>query len=111
MPAQNSDDAGVVDVLLKNKKVTADDAKNAQMAFVSTGKKATEWLVDQGKITEEEVTTARATFYNVPFIKLSEQAISPIALSYIDQPVAQRFTVMPFDYKPETRELWVAMAN
>jgi len=111
MPAQNADDAGVVDVLLKEKKVTAEDARNAQMAFVSTGKKATEWLVDQGKTTAEEVTMARAAFYNVPFIKLSEQAISPIAISYIDQPVAQRFTVMPFDYKPETRELWVAMAN
>ena len=111
MPAQNSDDAGVVDVLLKEKKVTDEDAKSAQMAFVATGKKATEWLMEQGKTTEEDVILARAAFYNVPFIKLSEQAISPIALSYVDQPVAQRFTVMPFNYKPEGRELWVAMAN
>ena len=111
MPAQNSDDAGVVDVLLKEKKVTAEEAKSAQMAFVATGKKATEWLMEQGKTTEEDVIVARAAFYNVPFIKLSEQAISPIALSYIDQPVAQRFMAMPFDYKPEAHELWVAMAN
>ncbi len=111
MPAQNLDDAGVVGVLLKEKKITADDAKDAQMAFVATDKKATEWLVEQGKTTASEVIVARAAFYNVPFIKLSEQAISPIALSYIDRPVAERFTVMPFDYKPESRELWVAMAN
>lgn len=111
MPAQNSDDAGVVDVLLKEKKVTAEDAKSAQMAFVATGKKATEWLMEQGKTTEEDIIMARAAFYNVPFIKISEQAVSPIALSYIDQPVAQRFMAMPFDYKPESRELWVAMAN
>lgn len=111
MPAQNSDDAGVVDILLKEKKVTAEDAKSAQMAFVATGKKATEWLMEQGKTTEEDVIMARAAFYNVPFIKISETAVSPIALSYIDQPVAQRFTAMPFDYKPEARELWVAMAN
>ncbi|KKU02957.1 MAG: General secretory pathway protein E [Candidatus Amesbacteria bacterium GW2011_GWB1_47_26] len=111
MPAQNQDDVGVVDVLVKSKKVTPEDGQSAQMAFVATGKKATEWLVEQNKTTAEEVTIARAAFYNVPFIKLSEQAISPIALSYIDQPVAQRFTVMPFDYKPESQELWVAMAN
>mgnify|MGYP001615582113 FL=1 len=111
MPAQNQDDSGIVNLLVADKKIETTDAQAAQMAFVSLGKPMLNWLVTQNKITEEDVVLARAKFYNVPFVKILETAASPVALSYVEKPVAMRFKVIPYDYKADKKELWLAMAN
>lgn len=110
-PAQNQEESAVVDILVREKKITPEDGEKFKLGFVSTGKKATEALVESGKVTGDDVLKARAQFYNIPFIKLSEQAASPIALGYVERPIADRFKLIPFDFHPETRELYVAMAN
>ncbi|MEK7155040.1 MAG: hypothetical protein AAB697_02845, partial [Patescibacteria group bacterium] len=110
-PAQNQDGVSVLEILLSEKKISREDYDRVKLAFVTTGKDAVMGLVEAGKITEEDVVQARAKFYNVPFVKLTDQATSPVAMSYVDQVIAKRFKVMPLDYKPETKELMLAMAN
>lgn len=111
LPAQNQDDLGIVNLLVADKKIKTTDAQAAQMAFVSLGKPMLDWLVEQNKITPEDAVLARAKFYNVPFVKILETAASPVALSYVEKPVAVRFKVIPYDYKADKKELWLAMAN
>ena len=111
LPAQNQDDLGIVNLLVADKKSETTDAQAAQMAFVSLGKPMLNWLVEQNKITPEDAVLARAKFYNVPFVKILETAASPVALSYVEKPVAVRFKVIPYDYKADKKELWLAMAN
>jgi len=111
LPAQNQDDLGIVNLLVADKKIETTDAQAAQMAFVSLGKPMLNWLVEQNKITPEDAVLARAKFYNVPFVKILETAASPVALSYVEKPVAVRFKVIPYDYKADKKELWLAMAN
>lgn len=110
-PAQNQDGESALEILLSEKKISKEDYDRVKLAFVTTGKDAVMGLVEAGKITEEDVVQARAKFYNVPFVKLTDQATSPVAMSYVDQVIAKRFKVMPLDYKPETKELMLAMAN
>lgn len=111
MPAQGSSSVGIFDILVSLKKLDAATAAGAKQAFVSTGTDMSAWLLDKGLITEEELVHARAQYYNVPFIKLSEQPISPIAVGQLDKTVAVRLQALPFNYVPETKELWVVMAN
>ncbi|KKT76850.1 MAG: General secretory pathway protein E [Candidatus Nomurabacteria bacterium GW2011_GWA1_46_11] len=100
-----------MEILLSEKKISKEDYDQVKLSFVTTGKDAVRGLVEAGKITEEDVVQAKAKFYNVPFVKLIDLATSPVAMSQVDQVIAKRFQVMPLEYKPETKELSLAMAN
>lgn len=110
-PARNQDDVGVVDVLVKSGKLSAADGEAAKLAFVSSGNGVGDWLVKQNKVTPADIAQARAQYYNVPFVKISNEPVSPVALSLVDQSVAKRLQAMPFEYDSDKKELAVAMAN
>ncbi|MDO8488117.1 MAG: ATPase, T2SS/T4P/T4SS family [bacterium] len=110
-PAPNQNELGILDILVKSNKLSAVDAEAARSAFVSTNTPVSDWLIKQNKVTEEDLVVARAQFYNVPFVNISDQPVSPVALSLVEQSVAKRLQVLPFEYKADKRELSVAMAN
>ncbi len=112
MPSSsNQDNLGILSILVKDKKLTSADLDQAKMAFVGNGVDEIEWLISQKKIGREDVAVAKSKFYNVPFINLADEAVSPVALGLVDKTVAKRLGVMPFDYKQEMHELYVAMVN
>lgn len=110
-PAQSQESVGILEALIAAKKLTLDDVKNSQEAFVATGIGPLKWLVEQKKISDEDVLRAKAKFYNIGFVKLEEQAIAPVALSQVDKSIANRLQLIPFELKADIRELSVAMAN
>lgn len=107
----DSDVMGIVDVLVRKGKITAEIREKARMAFVTSGLTAANWLISQNKVSEADLAQAAAEFYNVPFVSLANRAISSVALGYVDRGIAQRFHLVPFDYKSDVKELWVAMTN
>lgn len=107
----DADVMGIVDVLVRKGKVTAEMREMARMSFVTSGMNATAWLVDQKLVTERDLAEAAAEFYNVPFVSLENRAVSSVALAYVDRGIARRFQLVPFDFKSDVKELWVAMAN
>ena len=117
MPAQgasrtsDADTSAIVEELVKEGKVTSEQAKQAREVFVTTGVPETLYLMQQNVVRVEDVVAARAKYYNVPFVRLTEMAISPVALGYVDKSLAARFQLLPFDYNVASRELSVAMAN
>jgi len=110
-PAPNQEELGILEVLVQSGKLQTQTAEAAKLAFVSSGASITAWLLHQNKITETDVAMAKAKYYNVPFVDMTDQPVSPVALSLVDQSVAKRLQVMPFEYDPAKRELSVAMAN
>lgn len=102
---------GVVDILLKEKKLKPEDAEKARMAFVTSGVSMASWLRQKELVSAIDLVKARARYLNVPFVDLADTAASPIALGHVDKQVAQRLRIIPFDFKPATNELLVAMAN
>lgn len=111
IPARNQDDVGIVDVLVKSGKLSAFDAEAAKLAFVSSGSSVSDWLAKQRKVNPADMALARAQYYNVPFVKIADKPVSPVALSLVDQSIAKRLQVMPLEYNADTKELAVAMAN
>ena len=117
-PAQKAPGAGgesqvaeVLDVLVKLGKLKAEDREKARMAYVTTGMVPEMWVVKEGLVDEGEMMKAKAKARNLPFVSLADKAIAPVAMGYIDRNLAERLEAMPFDYKPTTGELAVAMAN
>ncbi|KKU63686.1 MAG: type II secretion system protein E [Candidatus Amesbacteria bacterium GW2011_GWA1_47_16] len=117
MPAQRTDltsdspDESAINALVQEGKLKTKDQERAKLAFISTGEPMSEWVIKQGLVTEDDVLMAGAKSANIPFVKLEDKAMSPIALGYVDRAVASRLKAIPFDYKPSTGELYVAMAN
>jgi len=111
LPAGRQNDLGILDALVKSGRLTAVEGEAAKLAFVSSGGSVIDWLVKQNKVTPIDITQARAQYYNVPFIKILDQPISPVALSLVDQSVAKNLQVMPFEYNAEKQEMSVAMTN
>ena len=58
-----------------------------------------------------DLARARAQYHNIEFVLLREQAASPVALGYLDKPLAQKLMVVPFEYKPAGKLLSLAMSN
>jgi len=117
MPAQriggsgDVESAAIVEVLVRDGKITAEQAKRANDSFVTTGVPATAFLLQQKIVRVEDVVAARAKYYNVPFLRLTETAVSPVALGYVDKGLAARYQLLPFNYDNVKQELSVAMAN
>ncbi len=114
-PAQNTNQDNqfdsVLDILVSENKVTSASREKARTMFINTGVDPTDWLVSQNLVSSDDVVVARAKYFGVPFVKVSEKAVSPIALGYVDKTVAERLKAIPFEYKSNTSELFVAMAN
>ena len=110
-PAQDTASAAIVDILVSGKKLSDENREKARNAFVTTGKSMLDWLAEQNLVTPEDVAEAKAKQMNIEFVHLTEVASSPVALGYVDKSVAERFKLIPFDYKGANSELWVAMAN
>lgn len=101
----------ILTALVADGRISAEDKDKARAEFVATGEPMLSWLVRQGGVTEEDVVVARAKNIGIPFVKLADKAISPMALGYLDRGIAERLSAIPFEFKAATSELSVAMAN
>ncbi len=110
-PLTDAESNSMVATLVKDGVLSQEKVDMAKMAYVTAGVSAAEWLLQQGFVKEEELIKARAKYYNVPFVKLTDTAVSPVALGYIDKSIAARLSVLPFEYDNSTATLSVAMAN
>lgn len=70
-----------------------------------------EEILKKAGVSEEEISKARAKLYNVPYVDLSEKAISPEAMNVIPKTVAEKYRVLPFEVDSGKGEVSLAMAN
>lgn len=108
MPAQNKT---LADILLANHAITAEQAEKIKSESLSSGKDHETIAKSLQLANEVAIAKAKAELSNVPFIDLGERAISPEILNTIPEPVARRYTVIPFEHKPSDNLLSVAMAD
>lgn len=106
-----SDVPAIIELLVKDSKVKRESVDQARSEFVSSGKNMLSWLLEKNLITAQDVAQVQAKFYNIGFVNLMDQPASPVALRYVDRAIAERYKLIPFDYKPETAELYVGMSN
>jgi type IV pilus assembly protein PilB len=106
-----TESSAILAILVSEGRLKQEDAEKAKMAFVTSGVSVLDWLVQQELLKSDDVVVARAKYLNVPFVKMSEVAIAPVALGRVDKSIAARLNLIPFEFKPITNELSVAMAN
>ncbi|MBI1919224.1 Flp pilus assembly complex ATPase component TadA [Candidatus Microgenomates bacterium] len=101
----------VADILLADKIITPEQYSQVKLAGINTNRNISELLIEQKLASLTQVAEAKAKLLNVPFVALSARAVNPAALALVPEPVAKRFTILPFDFDKKTNTLSVAMAN
>lgn len=101
----------IVDILLSQGDLTADQAKSIKLSEVQTGQTQEAILKEKEYVPDEELVKAKALIYNIPFVDLSITPVSPEAVSLIPQDVAERFKVFPISIDKTNKTIVLAMAD
>ncbi len=101
----------IADILVASGKLSPEKAEKIKLEFINTGKPI-EQIITEGKlVSESDLTQARAQFYNIPYVSLSETPSSPEALNLVPRSVAETNNLLPFSFDKKKNELSLAMAD
>ena len=103
--------ANLLEVLVDQGALTQDQANKLLTASVKTNRKPEEILKENEQVTEEQLTQAKAVFYNLPFVDLSDFGVYPEALSKISEAVASHYHLLPFALNKDDNSILVAMRD
>lgn len=101
----------IADILVSEKVLSEEQLSKVKLESANTGRSTEEIIAAERLATEEELARAKAKVWGVPFVNLATQGISPQALTFIPEPVARRYSLIPFDFAKETKSLNVAMTD
>ena len=101
----------ILDTLLANNSITQQQYDEVKVKSANGGKSVESVLIGLNIVDDTQLAQARAKMLGVPFISLTDIAFSPEALSFIPQPVVERFHLVPFNYDDKTKTLCIAMSN
>lgn len=101
----------ILAILFQDKIISPEMVKKVRLEKSSTGKTLKDIILGHNLASQEQIAKAEAKFFNVPFIALSDAAVSPEALGKISRQVSDRYTIIPLEYNSKTNELSVAMVN
>lgn len=106
-------DAGqtVADVLLSTHRVSQEDFSLAKLESANTGKPIEVILVEKNLIPSTEISRVKASLLGITYVNIETEAVNPTALTLVPEPVARRYTVLPFKYSKDTNTLSLAMAD
>lgn len=95
--------------ILDSELVSKDDFAEAEKKAAETGKHVGDVLIEEGKISEDDLRRLHAYIIGVPFVNLEEEKIDPQVLSVIPEPVARNHNIVA--YRLEGGTLEVAMLD
>lgn len=107
----NSSQRSLVDVLLSKKLLSPEQAETLNLESINGGRSVEDIIVEKHLVGEDDLTKARAEFYQVPYIDLAATGSSPEALTAIPESVAKLYRMFPFTVDQVNNQLQVAMAN
>lgn len=108
MPASAQD---LLAILVSDQRLAQAVAEEVRVSSLNSGESVEDILVRKHLVTEQDLATARAKVLGIPFITLSARAVSPDIVTHIPEPVARRYTLVPFEFNSNTNELSVAMVD
>src|SRR3989338_5721524 len=95
--------------ILDSELVSKGDFESAEKKAADTGKKIEDVLVEDGKISDDDLRRLHAYILGVPFVNLEQEKIDPRVLEVIPEPIARNHNIVP--YKLEGGSLEVAMLD
>lgn len=97
--------------LVVNKKISFDLAESVRVEALNSGETEEVILKRKKLVTDEDIIKARAESLGIPFISLTGRPISPDIVSLIPEPVARRYTLVPFEVDSKNNTVSVAMLD
>lgn len=98
-------------ILVDDGHLARPQAEAIRLESLNTGTPVETILIKRKLVPEDALTQARAKALNIPFVVLEGKAISPDVVSYIPEPVARRYVLIPFAYDDTSKILSVAMLD
>jgi type IV pilus assembly protein PilB len=100
---------GIEDILFKKGILTQEQVSRLKLESINTEKPVDQLLLENNLVTEDQIVQTQAELIGVPYADLSSAIITAETLNYIPEPIARRYTLIPF--KMEGNELSVAMVD
>ena len=72
-PAQDKDILAIIDQLVLDGKLLAENRDKAKAEYVTSGTSILEWLKQHEMVSEIDLAQARAKYFNIPFVNLKEK--------------------------------------
>lgn len=102
----------VLSYLVQERKLSQETADSVRTESLNTGEQIETILSKKRLVGEEDFARARASSLGIAFMTLAGKAITPDVVNYIPEPVARRYTLVPFELEPgEKGALSVAMVD
>lgn len=102
---------GLLDVLIGEKKLSPEQAKDIRVSALNTGKSIQEIILDKKLVSQQDIAKAKASYHNIPFVTLSSTPLSPEIIQHLPEVVARRYNVFPFKFNEKDKTLSVAMTE
>lgn len=101
----------ILSILVSDNHLTQPQADEINSQSLSIDVPVEDILRRRHIVPEEDIAKSRATLLGIPFTTLSGRAASPNVISFIPEPVARRYTLVPFHFDEKKNELSVAMLD
>lgn len=82
-----------------------------KLEALNSGQTTEELIASHGFVNETDLAKAKAEYYKIPYVDLTEEGAAPEALSQFSEQVARRYGAFPFGVDKAKNTLSVAMAN
>lgn len=105
----NGASLAIEDILARQGLLNPDQLSAIKLESINSGLTTEKILVEHNLVPPDKIAAAKAQILNVPFIRLEGRAISAEVLNLIPEPVARRYTLIPFDKDKD--QLLVAMED
>ena len=99
------------DILLNDKLITKEQYDDIKVKAASKGVSEDTIVESLNSVPESKLAQAKAELLGIPFILLENTSFSPEAMGLVPRAVAERFSLIPFDFDEKTQTLSVAMSN
>jgi len=100
---------GIEDILFKKGILTQEQLSRVKLEAINTEKPIDTILLDNNLVSEEQIVQTQSEIIGVPYADLTNAIITAETLNYIPEPIARRYTLIPF--KLDGKDLSVAMAD
>lgn len=104
-------DQELLDILISKGIISPQTAGEVKLSAINSGKSVVEILLSKNLVRDDDILSAKAQIYHVPYLTLVGKGISPEILTLIPESVARKYKLIPFDLDKKTDKLKVAMAD
>lgn len=104
-------DQKILDYLIKKGLISPSVASEVKLTAINTSESIPDILLRKNLVGEDEILEARAKALNVSYISLLGRGISPEILTFIPEPVARKYKLIPFEFDKQINKLKVVMVD